>query len=93
LSKQKKHPIFQKKSKVENKKENTDATAVLIKRGDGIAGLVIDKLAGEQEIVVKPLAPILRGAKGFSGSTILGDGSTILIIDTGGLIDGIKKTN
>jgi two-component system chemotaxis sensor kinase CheA len=55
--------------------------AVLIEKGNETAGLIIDKLIGEEEIIVRPLPSVLKGAKGFSGSTILGDGDTILILD------------
>jgi len=77
-------------------KTNTDAVAdgnkkeelvVIVKRGDNMAGLVIDKLVEEQEIIVKPLAPILRTIKGFSGSTILGNGKTVLVLDVVGLLE------
>ena len=71
--------------------ENTAGkTIVLIKRGDSTAGLVVDRLVGEQEIVVKPLSHILRGTKGFSGSTILGDGTTVLILDAISLIESVQ---
>lgn len=56
-------------------------TVVIVKRGKERAGIVVDKIIGGYEIIVKPLAPVLRHLNGFSGSTILGDGRTILIID------------
>ncbi|MBU4432514.1 chemotaxis protein CheW, partial [Patescibacteria group bacterium] len=61
--------------------KNVDKVVVIVKKGDELIGLVIDKLVGEQEVTVKPLSPILRNVRGFSGSTILGDGRTILILD------------
>jgi len=63
---------------------------VIIRKEDEYAGLIIDRLVGEQEITVKPLSPVLRGLKGFSGSTILGDGKIILILD---VINLIKEKN
>jgi len=65
--------------------------AVLVRRGQDTAGVVVDDLLGEEEITVKPLPSILRRAKGFSGSTILGDGRTILILDTVGLLEDTRK--
>jgi two-component system chemotaxis sensor kinase CheA len=56
-------------------------TVVIVKRGKDRAGIVVDKIVGGYEIIVKPMAPVLRHLNGFSGSTILGDGRTILIID------------
>ncbi|MDE6699039.1 MAG: chemotaxis protein CheA [Lachnospiraceae bacterium] len=49
--------------------------------------LFVDKLVGEQEIVVKPIPSYIKKVKGLSGCTQLGDGSIALILDPGGLID------
>nr|WP_286676408.1 chemotaxis protein CheA [Paracidobacterium acidisoli] len=48
-------------------------------------GLVVDGLADPEEIVVKPLSPILKSIGLFSGATILGNGETALILDPGAL--------
>jgi two-component system chemotaxis sensor kinase CheA len=55
--------------------------AVLVEKGKEVAGLLVDKLLNEQEIIVKPLPLVLKGVKGFSGSTILGNGEVVLILD------------
>lgn len=76
------------------KKENETAseiTVVLVKRRKDIAGIVVDRLITQQEIIIKSLSPVLRGIKGFSGSAILGDGKTILILDIATLLDDTKK--
>jgi len=44
-------------------------------------GLVVDRLLGQEEIVIKSLGKYLRGIPGFSGCTIMGDGKVTLIID------------
>ncbi|MEK7661266.1 MAG: chemotaxis protein CheW, partial [Pseudomonadota bacterium] len=44
-------------------------------------GIVVDEVFDTEEIVVKPLSSAVAGAKAFSGATILGDGSVIMIID------------
>jgi two-component system chemotaxis sensor kinase CheA len=75
----------------EMKNLKLSSTAVLVRRGEDIAGIVVDKLINEQEIIVKPLPSVLRGVKGFSGSTILGDGKTILILDVMSLLEDTKK--
>lgn len=49
--------------------------------------LFVDKLIGEQEIVVKPIPSYIKKVKGLSGCTQLGDGSIALILDPGGLIE------
>ncbi len=48
--------------------------------------IFVDRLIGEQEIVVKPMPSYIKKVKGISGCTQLGDGSISLIIDTGGLM-------
>ncbi|MFH2063219.1 MAG: chemotaxis protein CheW, partial [bacterium] len=69
------------------KEEKDFELVVIMKRGEDNIGFVVDRLVEEQEIIVKPLAPILRRIKGFSGSTILGDGRTVLVVDVVGLLE------
>lgn len=49
--------------------------------------LLVDKLIGEQEIVVKPIPSYIKKVKGLSGCTQLGDGSIALILDATGLME------
>ena len=49
--------------------------------------LFVDKLVGQQEIVVKPIPSYVKKVKGLSGCTQLGDGSIALILDPVGLIE------
>jgi two-component system, chemotaxis family, sensor kinase CheA len=46
-----------------------------------LIGLVVDRFIGYREVVVKPLDRALRGVRGFAGVTMLGDGSTVLVLD------------
>jgi two-component system chemotaxis sensor kinase CheA len=48
-------------------------------------GIIVDRVFDTEEIVVKPVAPILRHITIFSGNTILGDGSVIMILDPNGI--------
>ena len=48
-------------------------------------GIIVDRVFDTEEIVVKPVAPILRHITMFSGNTILGDGSVIMILDPNGI--------
>jgi two-component system chemotaxis sensor kinase CheA len=48
-------------------------------------GIIVDRVFDTEEIVVKPVAPILRDITMFSGNTILGDGSVIMILDPNGI--------
>ncbi len=50
-------------------------------------GIVVDDVVGIQEIVVQPLGRLFNGLKVYSGNTILGDGSVILILDPAGVAD------
>jgi len=53
--------------------------------GNYTFGIIVDKVFDTEEIVVKPVAPILRHLELFSGNTILGDGSVIMILDPNGI--------
>lgn len=57
-------------------------TVVIVKKGDRCAGLVVDNLMGQQEIVIKSLGHYINNNKIISGATILGDGEVALILDT-----------
>lgn len=66
--------------------EPESLVVVIVKKGDKQAGLVIDNLIGQQEIVIKPLGKYIYIHKMFSGATILGDGEVALILDTNTLL-------
>ncbi len=59
---------------------------VVVGQGEHRAGLVVDALLGESQVVVKPLGRALRGMPCISGSSILGDGRVALILDVPGLM-------
>ncbi len=68
--------------------ESVENGVMLILEVDGNkVCLLVDKLIGEQEIVVKPIPSYIKKVKGLSGCTQLGDGSIALILDAGGLIE------
>ncbi|MFT6974920.1 MAG: two-component system chemotaxis sensor kinase CheA [Bermanella sp.] len=54
---------------------------VVVKYSGQKAGLVVDKLLGEHQTVIKPLGKIFQNLKGISGATILGSGEVAMIID------------
>ena len=68
------------------KKEDENLIAVIVKKGDKQAGLIIDELMGQQEIVIKSLGKYINKSKEISGATILGDGEVALILDTNALL-------
>ena len=59
---------------------------VVVKKGDKLAGLVVDELIGQQEIVIKSLGKYISKCKIISGATVLGDGEVALILDANALI-------
>jgi two-component system chemotaxis sensor kinase CheA len=54
---------------------------VLMRAANEMRALAVDRLIGRREIVIKPLSPLFRGLRGFSGATVLGDGRVALILD------------
>lgn len=54
-------------------------------------GLVVDSVLRQQDILVKPLSETLKGLKGISGATILGDGQVVLVLDVGQFINKAQK--
>ncbi|MDD6327099.1 MAG: chemotaxis protein CheA [Lachnospiraceae bacterium] len=70
----------------EDEEEDDCMVVVIVKKGDRQAGLVIDKILGQQEIVIKPLGKFIRVPKMISGATILGNGEVALIIDSNTLV-------
>ncbi len=71
---------------VESKKsDDENMVVVIVKKGDKLAGLVIDELLGQQEIVIKSLGKYIKQCKYISGATILGDGEVALILDANAL--------
>lgn len=59
---------------------------VIIASAEKRVAVVVDKLLGEQEIVIKSLGEYLGDVVGLSGATILGDGRVALIIDARGIV-------
>ena len=72
---------------VESKKgPNDNLVVVVVKKGDKQAGLVVDELIGQLEIVIKSLGKYISKCKIISGATVLGDGEVALILDANTLI-------
>lgn len=68
------------------KKPDENLLVIIVKKGDKLAGLVVDELMGQQEIVIKSLGNYINKNKIISGATILGDGEIALILDTNALL-------
>ncbi len=59
-----------------------DMLVVVVKKGDEEAGIIVDELIGQQEIVIKSLGKYLKGINIIAGATILGNGGVALIVDS-----------
>ena len=70
----------------DGQEEPENLTVVIVKKGDSMAGLVVDNLMGQQEIVIKSLGKYIDNNKIISGATILGDGEVALILDVNTLM-------
>lgn len=70
-----------------NKGEDKDELfVVVVKKGERMAGMVVDELLGQQEIVIKSIGKFIKAHKIISGATILGNGEVALILDVNSLI-------
>lgn len=67
-------------------KPDEDMVVLIAKKGDRLAGLVVDELIGQMEIVIKSMGKFVGKCKLISGATILGDGEVALILDANALI-------
>ncbi|MGB8932432.1 MAG: chemotaxis protein CheA, partial [Anaeromyxobacteraceae bacterium] len=59
---------------------------VVVQNGNEMAGVVVDRLVGESQTVIKPLGSMFKNIPGVSGSSILGNGRVALILDVPGLL-------
>jgi two-component system chemotaxis sensor kinase CheA len=77
---------------IPHQEDRNELIAVIIYWGDTFIGLGVDTLVDQTENIIKPFDPIAQQFKGFSGGTILGDGSVALLLDIPGLFDfGTKR--
>ena len=66
--------------------EKTNVTMVVVTKGDKKAGLIVDELIGQLEIVIKSIGKYINNSKLISGATVLGDGEIALILDANTLV-------
>ncbi len=73
---------------IDAEQKNLEGGLLVIVEGDGKkAGLLVDDLLGQQQVVIKSLETNYKRVDGVSGATILGDGTVALILDVDGLIE------
>jgi two-component system chemotaxis sensor kinase CheA len=69
------------------------ATVVVTQVGTDTYGIIVDEVVDTEEIVVKPLSRLLKDAMVYSGNTILGDGSVVMILDANGVLAEVGANN
>lgn len=70
----------------DNGNQPENLTVVIVAKGDRLAGLVVDNLIGQQEIVIKSIGKYINNNKMIGGATILGDGEVALILDPNAIV-------
>ena len=70
----------------EGGKTTENLTVVIVAKGERLAGLVVDNLIGQQEIVIKSIGKYINNNKMIGGATILGDGEVALILDPNAIV-------
>jgi two-component system chemotaxis sensor kinase CheA len=83
------YPLIRLSNMVDTKSSGEDQYAILMAHGDKVFGLLVEKLIGQEEVVIKSMGSYLANTKGVSGATITGDGRVILIIDIMGLYSSL----
>jgi two-component system chemotaxis sensor kinase CheA len=77
---------------IEASAANRDCLVIVAQVGTKRFGIIVDEVFDTEEIVVKPVAPILKDIPFYAGNTILGDGSVIMILDPNGLASTVEQT-
>ncbi|MCL2039472.1 MAG: chemotaxis protein CheA [Bacteroidetes bacterium] len=76
----------------EKKDDISKSYVVIVGIGSQSIGIIVDDLLGQQEVVIKSLGEYLGTIKAISGSTIMGDGSVIMIVDCAVLVQSVYET-
>ena len=66
------------------------SSAVVVRAGDRRIGLIVEQLIGQQELVTRPLPPVIDGGAAVSGGAVLGDGQIALIVDCDQLVGAAR---
>ncbi len=83
-------PLFSLNELLEMPDSNEKAFVVIVKVGEKLIAVSIEKLFGEEEIVIKSLGELLSDIPGIAGATIAGDGRVVLILDLNSLLSDYK---
>jgi two-component system chemotaxis sensor kinase CheA len=67
------------------------SAVVVVGLGDARAGLLVDRLEGQQDAVIKPIQGPVRSVRGIAGATELGDRGTVLVVDVAALVEDASR--
>lgn len=70
---------------------NDESTVVLIEAGANIVGIIVDRVLGQTQVVLKSLGETFRNDKGIAGGAIMGDGRVALVLDPIGLCEHFEE--
>ncbi len=62
------------------------ATIVITNSGGHYAGIEVERLGEQMEVILQPLDGLLSGTPGITGTTLLGDGQVLLVLDVGAIL-------
>jgi two-component system chemotaxis sensor kinase CheA len=68
-----------------------ETTLVVVGEGENEIGLAVDRVLGEEDVVIKSIAENYENVRGIAGASILGDGRVSLILDIPGLVEILSK--
>ncbi|MBN2458032.1 chemotaxis protein CheA [Candidatus Woesearchaeota archaeon] len=71
---------------LQNNDDRKRLTLVIVNKDNQQVGIVVDSIVSQQQVLIKSLQDIVKGTRGVSGATILGDGSVCMILDIGTLL-------
>jgi two-component system chemotaxis sensor kinase CheA len=69
-----------------NRSEPADLTVIIVEIAGQLVGLLVDRVGERMEIMLKPLDGLLSGTAGIAGTTVLGDGRVLLVLDILGIL-------
>ena len=78
------HPDLEEMSKIARKRQTKRSErmfVVVVGSAERRFGLVVDTLLNQQEMVIKPMGPLMRGTPCVAGGAVMGDGDVVLVLD------------
>ena len=70
----------------ETSEKSADIHAVVIQTGEALSALEVDRFGGQFEVMLKPIEGLLAGTPGIAGTTLLGDGTVLIVLELQALV-------